>query len=194
MIVGHYASALVAHSRERSAPFALLLACAILQDGLWLAFAALGWEPTSPASIFDASFKGLSVEMTYSHDAASAVGWMLFAGLLGFAITRRMTTALWCAVLCAGHELLDLLSGFRHHLAGPTTTAIGLNLYGRAPYAAVLIEAAFGACMVYLYDRSEARQGRALSAPKRARLYAVFVLGALALLPGAEKSLSDWFP
>jgi hypothetical protein len=192
MIIGHYASALIARSREPSAPFALLLACAILQDGSWLVFALLGWEPTLPASIFDASFSRLSVEMTYSHDAISAVGWMLVAAALGWLVTRRGTTALWCAALSAGHELLDLLSGFTHHMAGPSTPAIGLNLYGSAPYLAITIEAAFGAGMVYLYGWSEAHQGRALPARKRASLYAVFVLGALVLLPGAERSLSDW--
>jgi hypothetical protein len=111
MIIGHYASALIAHSHEPTAPLALLLVCAIL-----------------------------------------------------------------------------------HHVTGPTTAAIGLNLYGRAPYLAIVIEAAFGACMVYLYGWSEARQGRSLSTRRRASLYAVFVLGALAMLPGAERSFHDWFP
>jgi hypothetical protein len=192
MIIGHYASTLLPHSRDRRAPLALYLFVAIMQDLLWLLFAALGLEPTAPASVLDASFAGLRVEMSYSHDLAPALGWAAFAAVLGFLVTRSQRTALYCAALSIGHELLDLLSGFHHHVAGPTTAAVGLNLYGTAPYLAILIEAVFGAAMVFAYARSEARRGRALRVNQRTVLYAVFVLGALATLPVAERSLNEW--
>ena len=192
MIVGHYASALWARSRDPRGPFALFLACAILQDAAWLALAALGYEPTLPASVLDASFRKVSVEMTFSHDLVSASGWMLIAGTIGLFATRRWQTALLCCALSFGHEVLDLACGFAHHVAGPTTRSIGFNLYGNAPYLAILLEAAFGALMVALYGRSEARRGRPLSRHTRMRLVAVFVVGALVALPGAERSFHDW--
>ena len=192
MIIGHYASALIPHTRDRNAPLSLYLFAAIMQDLLWLLFALTGLEPTSPSSVLDASFSKLRVEMTYSHDLSSALGWALAASALGWFVTRQRVTAMWCAALAAGHELLDLLSGFRHHVAGPHTAAVGFNLYGTAPYLALVIEAVFGAAMVYAYTLSERRQGRALPARKTLALYTLFVFGALVAVPGAERSASDW--
>jgi len=192
MILGHYVTALIPHSRERSAPLSLYLFAAMFQDFLWLLFATLGLEPTSPRGVLDASFARLRVEMTYSHDLVPALGWALAAGLLGLVVTHRAAPALWCAGLCIGHEVLDLLSGFHHHLAGPGTVRIGLGLYRDAPYGALLIEAVFCAGVVLAYVRSEAGQGRRPSIGKQVALFVLFVLGTLALLPGAERPLASW--
>ena len=64
MIVGHYAAALVPYSRLEGRPLWLLLVCANVPEFLWLVLALAGVEPTSPASLLDATFPNIDVHMT----------------------------------------------------------------------------------------------------------------------------------
>ena len=74
MIVGHYAAAVVPYSRLEGRPLWLLLVCANVPEFLWLALALAGVEPTSPASLLDATFPNIDVHMTYSHNFSGSAG------------------------------------------------------------------------------------------------------------------------
>ena len=192
MIVGHYATALLPWSRAPRAPLWLYLVCAQALDFLWLGLAAAGVEAPSPSSILDVTFANLRVQMVVSHDALPVLGWAALTAGVVLAVTRDGRVALWCGALVVGHLLCDLLSGFGHTLCGAGSPAIGLDLYGRAPRLALVIEAVFGAACVLAFAASERRQGRPLTIRRQAALHAVFVGGALAWLPTATTPLGRW--
>jgi hypothetical protein len=87
VIVGHYAAALVPHSRLEGRPLWLLLVCADVPEFLWLALALTGVEPTTPASLLDATFPNIDVHMTYSHN--------LVPGLIQGVIVFALVQAIW---------------------------------------------------------------------------------------------------
>lgn len=193
MIWGHYAAALVPHQRDPQTPVAFYLAAANAPDLLWLGLAAAGLETPAPNSLFEASFAALRVDMPYSHDLVTSFGWAVAAALIAFALFRRRAPALWSFTLILVHEACDLLAGFSHWVFGPGTPAVGLNLYNRAPEAALFLEAAFGAACTWWYLRARTRAGRPVAPATAYGLYATFVLGALVWLPIARKSLGAWF-
>jgi hypothetical protein len=193
MILGHFATALVPKSRLPNAPFWLLLVCSIISEFVWLALAALGPEHTEPASLFDATFSNIAVDMRWSHEPLPVVALAVVVAAIVFAIYRQRALALWCGALIVIHLLCDLVVGFTHHLAGPGTPEITMNLYGRAPALAVVIEALYGAALVTWFAIAERRHGRPVHRKKLVALYAVFIIGALAFLPIAFAPMSSLF-
>jgi membrane-bound metal-dependent hydrolase YbcI (DUF457 family) len=191
MIVGHYAAALVPYSRLEGRPLWLLLVAANVPEFLWLALALVGVEPTSPASLLDATFPNIDVHMTYSHNLIPGLiqGAIVFA--LVQAIWRDRPLALWCGALTVVHVLVDLLVGFKHELLGPDSPQVSLDTYGSAPVLAIAIELVFALGCVFAYVASERRQGRALTRGRSAALYAVFVVGILMWLPATSMSLRE---
>lgn len=191
MIVGHYAAALVPYGKLEGRPLWLLLVCANVPEFLWLALALCGVEPAQPASLLDATFMNIKVDMIYSHNLVPALvqGAIVFAIVL--AIWRDRTLALWCGGLTIFHVLSDFIVGFQHELLGPDSPHVALNTYGRMPQVAILIELAFALACVHYYLRSEARRGRPLSNGRRAALYAVFAVGILAWLPATVMPLRE---
>lgn len=191
MIVGHYAAALVPYSRLEGRPLWLLLLCANVPEFLWLGLALAGIEPTQPASLLDATFPNLQVQMTYSHNLVPG----LVQGVLVFgvvqAIWRDRALALWCGALTIVHVLCDLVVGFDHQLLGPSSPQVSLDTYGNMPQIAILIELVFALACIHFFLRSEARRGRPLSRGRRGALYAVFVGGILAWLPATSLSLRE---
>jgi membrane-bound metal-dependent hydrolase YbcI (DUF457 family) len=191
VIVGHYAAALVPYSRLEGRPLWLLLVCAMVPEFLWLALALAGVEPTSPASLLDATFPNLQVQMTYSHNLVPG----LIQGAIVFAVVqmiwRDRALALWCGALAIVHVLCDLVVGFEHQLLGPDSPQVSLDTYGRMPQVAIAIELVFALVCIHFYHRSEARRGRAVSRGKRTALYAAFVVGILAWLPATTISLRE---
>jgi hypothetical protein len=199
VILGHYATALIAQQRAPRVPVWLLLAAANLPDLVWLILAAVGLEAPSPASVLDASFANLTVEMTYSHDLAPAFGLAAIAAAGAYIVTLQSTATravaavagAWCAALVLGHEASDLVAGFEHHMAGPRSPSIGLDLYRQAPELALVLEALLGAACVAWFTRARAREGRPLSRATVWSLYAIFVAGTLAWLPIARRPLGE---
>lgn len=189
MIVGHYAAALLPYSRLKHEPFWLLLLCANVPEFLWLILALAGVEPTTPASLLDASFMNLRVAMTYSHNLLPAVAQGLLVGAIVFAICKRRELALWCGGLTLLHVLCDLLVGFEHQLLGPQSPAVSLNTYGLMPEVALAIELAFSIGCVAWYRHAEASRGRPLSRGRLAALYGVFVVGVLMWGPALRTPL-----
>lgn len=193
MIVGHYAAALVPYSRLEGRPLWLLLVCANVPEFLWLTLALAGVEPTTPASLLDATFPNIDVHMTYSHNLVPG----LIQGVIVFALVqliwRDRPLALWCGALTVVHVLCDILVGFQHQLLGPDSPQVSLDTYGRAPFLAIGIELVFALGCVYVYLTSEARRGRPLTRRRSVALYAVFAVGILAWLPAASMSLRQTF-
>ncbi|MFL6090437.1 MAG: hypothetical protein ACJ71Z_09880 [Aeromicrobium sp.] len=191
MIVGHYAAALVPYSRLQGRPLWLLMLCAMVPEFLWLALALAGVEPTTPASLLDATFPNIDVHMTYSHNLIPGFiqGVIVFAVV--YAIWRDRPLALWCGALAVIHVLCDLLVGFKHELLGPNSPQVSLDTYGHAPVLAIAIELVFALGCVYAYLASEARQGRPMTRGRSIALYAVFAVGILMWLPSTSVSLGQ---
>ncbi|MFA5939490.1 MAG: hypothetical protein WC809_09080 [Sinimarinibacterium sp.] len=189
MIVGHYAAALVPYGRPDGRPLWLLLLCANVPEFLWLGLALAGIEPTQPASLLDATFPNLQVDMTYSHNLVPGLiqGALVFA--LVQAIWRDRALALWCGALTVVHVLCDLVVGFEHQLLGPDSPRVSLDTYGQMPQVAILIELVFALACVHFYVKGEARRGRPLSRARRTALYSAFAVGILTWLPAASISL-----
>jgi hypothetical protein len=183
MILGHYASALVAKSELPKFPLWILLVFANLADFLWILLGLAGLEAPHPKSFLDASFANIVVQMTYSHDLIpTLVLSAVVYGAVHFGM-RKPKAALWCAGLIILHFQCDLLAGYEHHVFGAQSRSIGLNFYQRAPHLALLIEAAFAITCVFLYARGMKRQGLPIPAKKQALLYGFFMIGILAFWP-----------
>jgi hypothetical protein len=181
MIAGHYATALVAYERDRTAPLWLFLLASMLLDFIMAALVLTGVESMRPVPVAGKpQLATFVIEMTYSHDVVPVVGWALAMAAIAFAVTRRRSTALWAAGLVAVHEVADLISGFPHFVLGPDTPRVGLGLYTSAPLLALAIELGLGlACVGWFCSRTNLSRGR------RVGLYAVVTFGTLALLPAA---------
>ena len=164
MVAGHYAAAFLARPHVKTAPFWLLLLCANLAEFFWLLLALAGVEPTSPSSLFDASFQGLKVDMIYSHNLVPN----LILGLLVFLFVilkyKDRKLALWCALLTCLHVWCDYIVGFEHQVLGKDSPSIGLNSYLHFPYLAIGIELLFAyLCLIYYfladYKSGDSRSG-----------------------------------
>lgn len=195
MIVGHYAAALLPWSRlkEEGCPFWLLLLSAQVPELLWLALALAGVEAPRPASLVDASFSNIQVDMVYSHNLVPAVAQAAIVAAAVFAALGRARAALACGALVLLHVLCDYVVGFEHQVLGRDSPRVALDSYGRAPVLAILFELGFSVACVTWYHASEARRGRPVAPARRRLLYAVFAVGVLMWLPAARTPLRALF-
>lgn len=192
MIVGHYATALVATEKAPKAPFWWFLAMSNVSDFVMLLLLVLGIERMQPSSMFDATLSNLHVDMTYSHDILPMAVWVVVFGVLGFAVWKDVSTAIWTAGLVAFHEVCDLVSGFYHYLFGPDTTRVGLALYTNAPEVALGIEAALGIACVWWFSRSRTQRNAPISTWAKRWLYGLVIFGPLSQLANTRIPLSEW--
>jgi len=192
MLAGHYVTALIARQKAPAAPIWLLLLAAISLDALWVTFAFAGLEVPSPNNWLEATFLNLHVNMDYSHDLIPAIGWAFAMLLIAWGITMNFTIALWCAGLVVFHFLCDMLAGFKHHVMGLDSPALGLDLYNSYPSVAILIEAALCIVCVAWFVRARKLQGRPIHKSYVIGLYLLFVGGTLLWLPVADRSILQW--
>jgi hypothetical protein len=150
-------------------------------------------EVPSPNNWFETSFLNLHVNMDYSHDLVPVIGWTIVMLLIAWGLTMNFTVAIWCAGLLAVHFLSDMVVGFKHHIMGPNSPAIGLGLYNTYPSIALLIEAAFCIVCVAWFVRARKMEGRPIRKSHVIGLYLLFVGGALIWLPTADMSFAQWF-
>ncbi len=178
MFIGHYASALVAYERERRAPLWLFLVAAMSLDLVMYAFVGVGLEKlelVGPGS--DVKFADMKIDMTFSHDLVPVLGWMAVFGVLGYAITKSRSVALWSAGLVAFHEVADLVVGFPHHVMGRGSAEVGFGLYHSAPLGGWLLEAALSlGCVYWFTSRTDLPRWRA------AALFGIVGLACLSTL------------
>ena len=182
MVIGHYATALVAKKHAPGGPLWLFLIASILLDWLLVIFVLADIEVMEAPNVAAGSsiFASMIVDTPYSHDIVPVLGWCVAMALAAFALTRSWHITLWAAALVAIHELCDLVSGFPHYFFGPDSARLGLGLYHTAPLAALAIELVLGLACVWWFVKDSQ-----LSTGKTVALYAVIVLGVAALLPNA---------
>jgi hypothetical protein len=193
MIAGHYTTALIAHQKFPKGTLLFFLAVSQFQDICWFIFYYLGLEPTGPIDVFDATIANMTVSMMYSHHLLPQVIWAAVVFLLGRILFKSTTIGLVALALFVGHITLDFFSGHGHHLFGANSVAIGLGLYAKNAYLAILIEAAFMVAALTYYFRSEAKAGVVRTTKNRATIIGVFVYGIVFMLSIATVSFRDLF-
>lgn len=193
MIAGHYATALIAHQKFPKGTLLFFLAVSQFQDICWFIFHYLGLEPTGPIDVFDATVANMTVTMMYSHHLLPQFIWAGVVFLLGRILFKSTTIGLVAVALFVGHIVLDFFSGHGHHLFGANTIAIGLGLYAKSPYLAILIEAIFMVAALTYYFRAEAKAGVVRTTKNRAIIIGVFVYGIVFMVSIATVSFRELF-
>jgi hypothetical protein len=194
MILGHYASALIPYSKFKRYPFWILLICSNVPEFFWLILAFLGIEETQPASLLDATFRGLQVKMIYSHNLIPAFLQGAIVSGIVFAFFKNKSFALWCGFLTFFHVICDLVVGFEHQLLGENSQVVSLNSYFFFPHFAILIEFLFSLGCILWYKHTENNNGNPLSKKKLIYLLLFFSIGILIWLPTATIPLKDLIP
>lgn len=95
--------------------------------------------------------------------------------------------------LFISHIVLDFFSGHGHHLFGANTFAVGLGLYAKNAFLAILIEAVFMVVALTYSFRAEAKAGIVRTTKNRATIIGVFVYGIVFMLSIATVSFRDLF-
>lgn len=193
MIAGHYATALIAHQKFPKGTLFFFLAVSQFQDICWFIFHYLGREPTGPVDVFDATISNMTVSMMYSHHLIPQFFWAVVIFLIGKFLFKSTTIGLVALALFVGHIVLDFFSGHGHHLFGANTHAIGLGLYAKNAYLAILIEAVFMVVALTYYFCAEANAGVVRTTKNRAAIIGVFIYGIIFMVSIATVSFRDLF-
>lgn len=193
MLVGHYATALLAHQKFPKGTLLFFLVVSQLQDLLWFLFHYLGLEPTGPNDVFDATLGSLSVDMLYSHDLLPQAIWIVLIFVLGKILFKSTNIGLVGAALIAGHFILDFFSGHPHHIFGAESADFGLGLYATHALLAVAIEAIFCIGVLWYYFKEESKKGIVRTSRNRAYIIGLFIFGIGFMLSIATTSFRQWF-
>ncbi|MEM9291867.1 MAG: hypothetical protein AAGD01_09320 [Acidobacteriota bacterium] len=191
MIVGHYATALVAKGRVPQGPLWLYLLASQLQDFAMLILVALGIESLGSGSFIEFSYKHSPTDMVWSHDLVPSLFWAVAMAGFAWVITRSRAIALVCGILVVGHEVSDLIAGFPHQIAGHGTPVIGLHLYTAAPELAFFLEMLLGIACVAYFIKARRDQNLPLSRGQQIGLFLFVLIPPLSSLPQGSQSLSD---
>lgn len=194
MLSGHFAPALLAHEKQlpKGALLYFLIASQI-QDLIWLVFHYLGLERTVPSDVFNVTLQSLTVDMLYSHDLYPQIVWLFIVFIAGKLFFKSNKLGLVGAAITLSHILLDLVSGYPHHLFGEHTHDIGLGLYVTNVYLAILIEALFIAVLLGIFFKRQTKMGVYRSRSNMLSIIGVFAGGVLFILFIASISLRTWF-
>ncbi len=194
MLAGHFSTALVAHQKiSNKGALLFFLIASQLQDLLWLSFHYLGLEPTVPVDLLDVTLRNITVDMVYSHDLFPQLVWMALVFVIGKLLFKKNNIAIAGALLVLGHYLLDLLSGYPHHVFGADTHEVGLGLYYSNVYLAILIEAVFTAIVLVYYFSVDSKKSEPRSRKNRLQIAGLFVFGIIFLLSIGSVSFRQWF-
>ena len=193
MLAAHYSTAMLACQRFPRGTLTYFLIASQLQDLLWLSFHYLGLEPTLPEDLMNVTLQGLKVDMQYSHDLLPQVFWMLVTYGVGRLVFKSNSIGIAGSLLVLGHFILDVLSGFPHHIFGPHTHDVGLSLYVSNVYLAIGIEAVFVTLVLWYFFRSEEKLGRKRTPGNKRAIIGLFAFGVLFLLFVAKTSFRNWF-
>lgn len=184
--IDHAATALLITRRYPAAPIAPLLIAVQAMEPAWVGLNYLGVERTTTEPVVRSVADIHLAYMPYSHSVATGLGGALLAWMLleyGFG-RAALGRAIGLGIV--SHLLLDLAT-HAHDIVlwpGRPDPALGLGLYGTAPFAAFVVELVYGILCWRVY-----RGGRGL--------LAVIVIGNLANLsllsstiPGPEHYLA----
>lgn len=194
MLAGHFTTALIAHQKiPNKGALLFFLIASQLQDLLWLIFHYLGLEPTVPVDLLDVTLMSITVDMVYSHDLLPQLVWMALTFIIGRLVFKKNNIAIAGALLVLGHYLLDLLSGYPHHVFGGDTQEVGLGLYYSNVYLAILIEAVFSGIALAYYFIVDSKRRNPRSQKNRLQIAGLFVFGIVFLLTIGSVSFRQWF-
>lgn len=193
MLAGHYVTALIAHQKYNKGTLLYFLIASQCQDLLWFIFHFLGLEPTKPNDVLDGSLLNMSVDMLYSHDLIPQLAWSLLIFMIGRLIFKSTTIGLVGAVLQLGHSVLDMLSGYPHHIFGEHSHQVGLGLYTSNVYLALIIEAVFCAILLIYFFRNEEKLGNYRTSKNKISIIGLFVFGVLFMMSIATESVRERF-
>tara|TARA_R110002050_G_scaffold212743_1_gene348920 strand:+ start:3270 stop:3974 length:705 start_codon:yes stop_codon:yes gene_type:complete len=194
MLAGHFSTALIAHQKiPKKGALLFFLIASQLQDLLWLSFHYLGLEPTVPADLLNVTLMNITVDMVYSHDLLPQLAWMALTFTTGRLLFKQNNIAMAGALLVLGHYLLDLVSGYPHHVLGADTHEVGLGLYYSNVYLAIAIKAVFTGIVLAYYFRVDSKRSEPRSPKNRLQIAGLFVFGIVFLLSIGSVSFRQWF-
>jgi len=164
-----------------------LLVSVQLAELAWIALELAGVERTATDPSVHTVAQVHLTYMPYSHSVATVLGGALLAAGVLWAVTRRRDVALAVGLGIASHLVLDLLTHAPDLALAPgiSTPKLGLGLYASAPWAAFLLELAYGVLCWRIH-----RGGRALLATivlfnvANVSMFSAAIPGPEELLPG----------
>jgi len=193
MLAGHYSTALLAHQRFPKGTLTYFLIASQFQDLVWLSLHYLGVETTKPINVEDVTLQGLDVNMLFSHDLLPQLFWVLVIFIVGYLLFKNIKIAIAGGLLVLGHFVLDLLSGYPHHVFDEETHSIGLGLYHSNVYLAIAIEAVVSALTLIYFLKKEKEQGIERTTKNKFSIIGLFVFGVVFLSIIATTSFKEWF-
>lgn len=149
----HAATALVLKRRYPRVPMAALLASVQLPELVWVFLNVFGIERTTTEAHVHTVADIHLAYMPYSHSVTTVVGAALLAAGVLWAVTRRRDLAVAVGLGMASHLVLDLITHAPDLMLAPGVPAprLGLGLYPAAPWAAFLLELAYGVVCWRIY-------------------------------------------
>jgi hypothetical protein len=182
---------LIAHQKSPKGTLLFFLIISQFQDVLWFLLHYLGFEPTTPTDVFDATISNIAMTMVYSHHVVPQLIWAIVVFILGKFLFKSITIGLVALTLFIGHFVLDFFSGHAHYVFDEDTHQVGLGLYATNAYLAILIEATFIAAALWYYFRTETKMGIVRTAKNRAVIIGLFVYGIVFMLSIATVSFRE---
>lgn len=191
MLVGHYATALVAYQKYPKGTLLYFLIASQLQDLLWFAFHYLNMETTGPTDVFNTTLSNMAVNMLYSHDLIPLIAWLFIVFVFGKLIFKSTKVGLIGAILVLGHFLLDFFSGHPHHIFGIDSHQVGLGLYATNVFLAIGIEAITVIAVLWYFFNEEYKDGVVRSFKNKASIIGLFIFGIVFMLSIATTSFRE---
>ena len=159
--VDHAATALLLKRRYPSVPMTPLLLAVQAMELAWVVLNYLGVERTTTGPVVRSVADVHLAVMPYSHSVATALGAALLAWVAIEFVLNRPALGRAVGLGIASHLVLDLLTHAPDIVLWPgrVSPRLGLGLYEVAPFAAFLVELAYGILCWRVY-----RGGRGLLA------------------------------
>ena len=193
MLAGHYATGLIAHQKYPKRTLLYFLIASQLQDLMWFTFHYLGFEPTGPSDVLNATLSNMTVNMLFSHDLLPQMFWVFIIFLIGKVLFKNTKIGLVGSALVIGHFVLDFFSGYPHHIFGEESHIVGLGLYTSNIFLAIGIEAVASAVILWYFFSQEAKNGIQRTSKNKASIIGLFVFGIVFMLTIATTSFRQWF-
>jgi len=193
MLAGHYSTALLAYQKYPKNTLIFFLIASQFQDLIWLTLHYFGIEATEPTGVEDVTLQGIDVNMLFSHDLLPQIFWVLTIFIIGRLVFKSTKVGIAGGLIVIGHFVLDILSGYPHHIFGEETHTIGLGLYHSNVYLAIAIEGLVSAVALVYFFKKEKEKGIARTPKNTFAIIGLFVFGIVFLLIIATTSFKEWF-
>lgn len=151
--IDHAATALLVKRRYPSVPLAPLLLAVQAMELAWVGLNYLGIERTTTEATVRSVADVHLAYMPWSHSVVTAAGAAMLAWLIIEKGFRRAALGRAIGLAIISHLVLDLAT-HGHDIAllpGWETPKLGLGLYAAAPFAAFIVEMAYGIFCWWVY-------------------------------------------